>query len=57
MNKKCNTSFLARPDALVTQRPVKKVVKKKEEKSDGVQVKKARVSKAVKQQKEKQSSS
>ena len=30
MNKKCNTSFLAKPEALIIQRPVKKVEKKKQ---------------------------
>lgn len=54
MNKKCNASFLARPDMLVTQRPVKKKVEKKKEESDGVSIRKKGSGKVVKQQEKSQ---
>lgn len=53
MNKKCNTSFLAKPDILTVQRPVKK----KEEKSSGLQNKQKRGSKTIKQQEKVKASS
>jgi hypothetical protein len=54
MNKKCNASFLARPDMLVTQRPVKKKVEKKKEATSGVQSRKKTSSKSSKQQEKSQ---